>query len=222
MSEQAPQLPPPPPSYAAQQYATPYPSSQSSPYSQQQPQQEQQYGQQQYGQQQYGQQQYGQQQQMSPTYPMPAPPMQTYPSYTQPMQPMQPMQQPGMYASPVMAQHTVQQTTYGSPVPQMLVSPMSPMSTTVYVQAAPGMAGPMAGPMMQMMPSSPCPCRCPNCGQQIVTRVNNKVGGITWAWAIGLCLTVGLCCIPFCVPACMDQEHFCPNCNTLVGTRQPC
>ena len=164
-----------------------------------------------------------------PMQPQPSYHMQAQPSYSmqfhgsqpmhsmQPMQPMQPVQMLPMqhsssrtvvYASPVSMSHSVQ--TLSSPAPQVMLSPMCVQSPS--------------GPMMGSMPSTPCPSRCPGCGQQVVSRVVNSVGTITWAWAIALLLIIpfGCCFIPFFVPGCKDQQHFCPHCNALLGTRQSC
>ena len=147
--------------------------------------------------------------------------MQGYPSpmasYPQPVQSTQ-FSSTVVLPPPVMHFQTAQ--SFSSPMPQqqVMMTPMMPQQQTVYLAApSPTMS---SGPMMGMMPDSSCPCRCPNCGRQIVTRVNNKVGSRTWLWALAiLILLPGFCCIPFLVPSCLDQEHFCPQCNTLVGTR---
>ena len=150
-----------------------------------------------------------------------------YPSYPPGYPPKMPQMQPAqnvVYGSPVM-QHTQSvQHTYTTQMPPqqpqvVMMSPVMMPQSPMYVSAPSPMVM-SSSPMMGMMPDSPCPCRCPNCGKQIVTRVSSKSGSRTWLWVLILAFCIPPCCfIPFFVPSCMDQDHFCPQCNTLVGTR---
>ena len=50
----------------------------------------------------------------------------------------------------------------------------------------------------------PVQCKCPNCGQQIVTRTEKKIGLLAWLICGILCLFILWICafIPFCVDSC--------------------
>ncbi|CAF1187357.1 unnamed protein product [Rotaria sp. Silwood1] len=68
----------------------------------------------------------------------------------------------------------------------------------------------------------PTQCTCPQCGKQIVTRTQKKSGMLAWIICAVLFFTLlWLCCwIPFCVDACKDTQHYCPNCGTLLGVKK--
>ncbi|XP_060116493.1 lipopolysaccharide-induced tumor necrosis factor-alpha factor [Heteronotia binoei] len=62
---------------------------------------------------------------------------------------------------------------------------------------------------------------CPSCSKVIVTRLTHSAGALTWLSCGSLCLLgcwAGCCFIPFCVDALLDVDHYCPSCNTLLGT----
>ncbi|XP_006822659.1 lipopolysaccharide-induced tumor necrosis factor-alpha factor homolog [Saccoglossus kowalevskii] len=62
--------------------------------------------------------------------------------------------------------------------------------------------------------------QCRSCGQNIVTKIEYQPGMITWVAAGITCMAgawLGCCLIPFCIPACNDVNHHCPNCNMLLG-----
>ncbi|XP_030067724.1 LITAF domain-containing protein [Microcaecilia unicolor] len=57
---------------------------------------------------------------------------------------------------------------------------------------------------------------CPVCHQNITTRTERSAGLLTWLLCGGLAIVgciAGCCLIPFCVDACQDVNHYCPNCN---------
>ena len=61
---------------------------------------------------------------------------------------------------------------------------------------------------------------CPHCRANVLSQVKHETGLITWLIAGGLCLLgcwAGCCLVPFCVDACKDVEHYCPNCRALMG-----
>ncbi|XP_069066618.1 LITAF domain-containing protein-like isoform X2 [Pleurodeles waltl] len=82
----------------------------------------------------------------------------------------------------------------------------------------------VASPPVIVVPA-PCgdtPVRttCPACHQQIVTSTRPTPGLLTWLLFGGFILFgcwLGCCLIPFCVDSLQDVNHFCPNCNHLVG-----
>lgn len=59
---------------------------------------------------------------------------------------------------------------------------------------------------------------CPHCQQTVVTQIEHQSGLMTWLICGGLAI-VGCflcCCIPFCIDACKDVEHHCPNCHRVI------
>ncbi|CAB3256668.1 unnamed protein product [Arctia plantaginis] len=56
----------------------------------------------------------------------------------------------------------------------------------------------------------------------IVTKVERKATTKTHVIALLLCLF--LCwpcvCVPYCVNSCQNADHYCPNCNSYLGTYQ--
>ncbi|XP_065891286.1 LITAF domain-containing protein-like [Dysidea avara] len=60
---------------------------------------------------------------------------------------------------------------------------------------------------------------CPNCRNQVSTKVEYESGTLMWILVLVLCL-LGLwpcCLIPFCVDGCKDVSHTCPVCNSRLG-----
>lgn len=67
---------------------------------------------------------------------------------------------------------------------------------------------------------TPMRTTCPACQQQIVTSTHPTPGLLTWLLFGGFILFgcwLGCCLIPFFVDSLQDVNHFCPNCNYLVG-----
>ncbi|KAK1165029.1 hypothetical protein AOXY_G15490 [Acipenser oxyrinchus oxyrinchus] len=66
----------------------------------------------------------------------------------------------------------------------------------------------------------PVQMNCPACQQLIVTRLEYTSGTLTWllcgVFAIVGCL-YGCCLIPFCIDGAKDVNHWCPNCNRIIG-----
>ncbi|XP_067317477.1 lipopolysaccharide-induced tumor necrosis factor-alpha factor homolog isoform X1 [Anolis sagrei] len=66
----------------------------------------------------------------------------------------------------------------------------------------------------------PVQMTCPSCRQLIITRIEHKAGTLSWISCGTLFLLgcwVGCCLVPFCVDAFLDVDHFCPNCQALLG-----
>ena len=145
-----------------------------------------------------------------------------------------PAQNPGGYAPPAPSQGSYAPPQYGYTAQQGQGQPNAappnygshygaPQATA----AQPILVSPQ--PMVMavrpmMLPSQPCSLVCPNCRQQIITRTVQRDGLLVWGSCAVLALLgciFGCCLIPFCVPECKDVEHYCSNCNVLLGERRP-
>ncbi|KAJ8250955.1 hypothetical protein GJAV_G00215530 [Gymnothorax javanicus] len=66
----------------------------------------------------------------------------------------------------------------------------------------------------------PVHVHCSKCAQLVQTRTEHHSGTMTWISCLALsflgCI-YGCCLIPFCVDSLKDVQHFCPNCNGLLG-----
>lgn len=116
-----------------------------------------------------------------------------------------------------------QQTAYVSQAdPSVLLYPSSP---PYGFEALPtNVQQPMAVPvvtqvvMMPTLTDVPGRITCPHCHQDIMTETEHLSGLLTWL----ICGTLALfvcwlcCCIPFCVDACKDVKHSCPNCKNVI------
>ncbi|KAI5641927.1 LITAF-like zinc ribbon domain-containing protein [Phthorimaea operculella] len=77
---------------------------------------------------------------------------------------------------------------------------------------------------MNVTPVGPSPTSlvCPSCRATIRTRVESKATTKTHVIALLLCLF--LCwpcvCVPYCMDSCQNADHYCPNCNSFLGTYQ--
>ncbi|XP_058891326.1 lipopolysaccharide-induced tumor necrosis factor-alpha factor homolog isoform X2 [Acipenser ruthenus] len=61
---------------------------------------------------------------------------------------------------------------------------------------------------------------CPACQQLIVTRLEYTSGTLTWLLCGGIAIVgclYGCCLIPFCIDGAKDVNHWCPNCNRVIG-----
>ncbi|XP_045492206.1 lipopolysaccharide-induced tumor necrosis factor-alpha factor homolog [Colias croceus] len=61
---------------------------------------------------------------------------------------------------------------------------------------------------------------CVSCGQHITTRVERMPSVRTHLFALLICL-IGCwpcACLPYCVESCNNADHYCPNCNSYVGS----
>ncbi|KAH3866887.1 hypothetical protein DPMN_030010 [Dreissena polymorpha] len=74
--------------------------------------------------------------------------------------------------------------------------------------------------VVQNFRESPVRIKCQFCQADIVTSTNYEIGILTVVACIVLACVgcdLGCCLIPFCMGACKNVVHQCPNCNQEVG-----
>ncbi|CAG9791855.1 unnamed protein product [Diatraea saccharalis] len=102
---------------------------------------------------------------------------------------------------PTMVQPTIVQPTVIQPVPVMY-----PVQTVTVTST--GLIG-----------SDPTLMTCPSCLNQIVTRVDRSPSCRTHVMAVLCLLLFWPCtCLPYCVDSCNNADHYCPHCNTYIGS----
>ena len=63
---------------------------------------------------------------------------------------------------------------------------------------------------------------CPQCGQSVMTVVQQKRSSAQWIFCGIIAITglvAGCCLVPFCVDAFRDHEHRCPNCRAVIAIK---
>ncbi|XP_076450920.1 LITAF domain-containing protein-like [Babylonia areolata] len=94
-----------------------------------------------------------------------------------------------------------------------------PSGSTTVVVTQPGLFGAQPGGTCRYR-EVPCLVVCQYCNATVTTTTCYSVGTFTWL-AAGLILFLGFwlgcCLIPFCLDACKDVIHTCPNCRQNVG-----
>uniref|UniRef100_A0A8C1XZN2 LITAF domain-containing protein n=1 Tax=Cyprinus carpio TaxID=7962 RepID=A0A8C1XZN2_CYPCA len=77
-----------------------------------------------------------------------------------------------------------------------------------------------AVPQMAVVNLTDTPGRitCPHCMTDVITEIESIYGLLTWLICGSLVFFMcWLCCwIPFCVDACKDVKHTCPNCKKII------
>ncbi|MFH4976523.1 hypothetical protein AB6A40_003232 [Gnathostoma spinigerum] len=71
---------------------------------------------------------------------------------------------------------------------------------------------------------NPIEIDCPFCQVHVVTTTEYVAGALPWIIMAG-CFLLGffliipwcLCCVPFCIDACLDVVHSCPACKRILG-----
>ncbi|KAJ8724911.1 hypothetical protein PYW07_015869 [Mythimna separata] len=69
--------------------------------------------------------------------------------------------------------------------------------------------------------AKPCPVTCPACKTSIVTKVDKSVNMGTHFMSFCMCAhACGLLCMwmPYCIGSCKNSDHYCPKCQTYLGT----
>ncbi|XP_076450921.1 LITAF domain-containing protein-like [Babylonia areolata] len=92
-------------------------------------------------------------------------------------------------------------------------------SSTTVVVSQPGVYGPQPG-STAMYREVPCLIACQHCNATVTTTTAYSVGTATWLSCVIVCFVgfwLGCCLIPFCLDACKDVIHTCPNCRQNVG-----
>ncbi|XP_068102944.1 lipopolysaccharide-induced tumor necrosis factor-alpha factor [Hyperolius riggenbachi] len=103
-----------------------------------------------------------------------------------------------------------------NPAPPYMVPPVQPVPVqtpvtvqTVYVQHP------------VTFHDRPVQMCCPYCTRMTTTRLVHSSGALAWLSCGGLCLLgcgFGCCLIPFCIDSLKDVDHYCSNCQALLGT----
>ncbi|XP_041973082.1 lipopolysaccharide-induced tumor necrosis factor-alpha factor homolog [Aricia agestis] len=77
--------------------------------------------------------------------------------------------------------------------------------------------------VLNQMVYQPTPYTCRSCHQQIVTKVKRKPTFKTHFFAAGFCLVCWIPCaiIPYCMDGCRQADHYCPNCDSFIGSYVP-
>jgi len=74
--------------------------------------------------------------------------------------------------------------------------------------------------VVQHFRESPVRIKCQFCSADIVTSTFYETGTLTWVACFIIAIVgcwLGCCLIPFCMDACKDVIHQCPNCHQQVG-----
>uniref|UniRef100_A0A2A4JWY3 LITAF domain-containing protein n=1 Tax=Heliothis virescens TaxID=7102 RepID=A0A2A4JWY3_HELVI len=104
--------------------------------------------------------------------------------------------------------------------PPMMPRPVMAQPGVVYqanVNMMPAVIPVVVGPQMGPKES---PMTCPSCNHQIVTRVEYKTSLRTHLFAALLCVIGCWPCafVPYFVDSCRNADHYCPNCNSYIGS----
>lgn len=125
---------------------------------------------------------------------------------------------PGAYPPPGQQPYPGQygQPGYGPPPAYGPAQPgyaPQPQATTVVVASQPTV-------MVQHYRELQVNTTCPHCRAQVVTATHYETGTLAWVICVVIALVgfwLGCCLIPFCVDACKDVVHTCPNCRQQIA-----
>ncbi|XP_060603756.1 lipopolysaccharide-induced tumor necrosis factor-alpha factor homolog isoform X8 [Ruditapes philippinarum] len=74
--------------------------------------------------------------------------------------------------------------------------------------------------VVQHFRESPVRIKCQFCQADVVTSTFYETGTLTWVACFVIAIVgcwIGCCLIPFCMDACKDVVHQCPNCHQQCG-----
>ncbi|NP_001139042.1 uncharacterized protein LOC559480 [Danio rerio] len=127
---------------------------------------------------------------------------------------------PPPYSSPQMDQTQINYPVQPAPYPPPAGPQAAPYQPPPY--GPPYTSQPMPIPVQQMPLTSltdvPGRITCPHCLTEVITETEHVSGLMAWL----ICGTLALfvcwlcCCIPFCLDACKDVKHTCPNCRNII------
>ncbi|XP_002742164.1 lipopolysaccharide-induced tumor necrosis factor-alpha factor homolog [Saccoglossus kowalevskii] len=117
---------------------------------------------------------------------------------------------------------------YSDPPPQYQGESHPGTNAPLYQAQQPYPGQPRFGPSLpvcviqgsQQYLDFPACVRCVRCNTDIVTDIQYKPGVLTWMSCGIICLVggwIGCFLIPFCINACKDVVHTCPNCKCVIG-----
>ncbi|XP_068628057.1 lipopolysaccharide-induced tumor necrosis factor-alpha factor homolog [Battus philenor] len=72
----------------------------------------------------------------------------------------------------------------------------------------------------QPMGYQPTVYDCKSCNHRVLTRIERRPSSRTHLFALCLCL-IGCwpcACLPYCMDACNNADHYCTNCGTYIGS----
>lgn len=71
----------------------------------------------------------------------------------------------------------------------------------------------------QELSDGPVTLTCFHCQHHVTTRIKSGPSTLTWALCAFMCIFVcwPCCLVPFCCSPLNVTEHYCTNCNTLLG-----
>jgi len=120
---------------------------------------------------------------------------------------------PPQYEKSALGVGAPQQTPTPTAPPNLIPTAEIPQPQQPHVQANVGTFGPF-----------PIEMDCPYCHNHIVSHTKSVPGPLPWI-ILGVCFVLGfflivpwcICCVPFCVDACLDVLHSCPSCKRTIG-----
>ncbi|XP_017568289.1 lipopolysaccharide-induced tumor necrosis factor-alpha factor homolog isoform X1 [Pygocentrus nattereri] len=106
-----------------------------------------------------------------------------------------------------------------APPPTIIQPAAQPAVTIIQPAAQPAVAVVSPTVIQPRLRETPGQLKCIYCQHEIVTVTRYINGALVWTIFGGLCITGfwPFCLIPFCVNACKDVEHSCPQCHNIIS-----